>query len=359
MAAPTPASSSERPTGRAGEPVAGAGRRRRPVAPGHRSASPPSSTARCASLGRRRALNALPALLRQPDAAVWVDLTAPSADQVEAVGAALGAPSAHRRGHPRGQPAGQDRDDRRRRPHRDVRARVRGPTRSSINEIDIVLGLGFLLIGPRPRLGPARLASPAQRRRRRSWATGPDHLLWAHLRRHRRRLLPVRRPARRCHRRGPGRGRPHGRRRTRSSGSSTLKRELIEVRRAVSPVREVFNQLTNRDLTAHRCRGDHLLPRRLRPRHPADRRARQLPRAGRRDPRRLPDPGQQQPVGDHEAADRGHGHPGRDRRGGRHLRDERGRHRAPGGGTGSGWSPAVTVASAGAAAFVLRRIGWI
>ena len=26
-----------------------------------------------------------------------------------------------------------------------------------------------------------------------------------------------------------------------------LKRELIEVRRAVSPVREVFNQLTNRD----------------------------------------------------------------------------------------------------------------
>ncbi|HEY6014418.1 MAG TPA: magnesium transporter CorA family protein, partial [Candidatus Limnocylindrales bacterium] len=28
-----------------------------------------------------------------------------------------------------------------------------------------------------------------------------------------------------------------------------LKRELIEVRRAVSPVREVFNQLTNRDIT--------------------------------------------------------------------------------------------------------------
>ena len=35
--------------------------------------------------------------------------------------------------------------------------------------------------------------------------------------------------------------------RRRSSGLFALKRELIEVRRAISPVREIFNQLTNRD----------------------------------------------------------------------------------------------------------------
>ena len=33
-----------------------------------------------------------------------------------------------------------------------------------------------------------------------------------------------------------------------------LKRELIDVRRSISPVREVFNQLTNRDVAAHRRR---------------------------------------------------------------------------------------------------------
>ena len=50
---------------------------------------------------------------------------------------------------------------------------------------------------------------------------------------------------------------PSTRSRTRSSARPTpdtleqlfeLKRELIEVRRAASPIREVFNQLTNRDL---------------------------------------------------------------------------------------------------------------
>ena len=75
---------------------------------------------------------------------------------------------------------------------------------------------------------------------------------------------------------------------------------------------------------ADRPRGDRLLPRHLRPRHPADRRARQLPRARVGDARRLPDEGQQQPVGDHEAADRRDGHPGRDRRDRGDLRDERG-----------------------------------
>ena len=126
--------------------------------------------------------------------------------------------------------------------------------------------------------------------------------------------------------------------RTRSSRNATARDARAAVRaqarahrgppRGVSPTREVFNQLTNRDIDAHRSRRDRLLPRRLRPRHPADRRARQLPRARVVDARRLPDPGQQQPVGDHEAPDRRHGHPRRHRRGRRHLRDERGGHGA-------------------------------
>ena len=58
---------------------------------------------------------------------------------------------------------------------------------------------------------------------------------------------------------------------------------------------------------AHQTRADRLLPRRLRPPHPTDRRARQLPRAGQHDARHLPLAGQQQPLRDGQEADRGHG----------------------------------------------------
>ena len=107
-----------------------------------------------------------------------------------------------------------------------------------------------------------------------------------------------------------------------------LKRELIQVRRAISPVREVFNQLTNRDeqlidddeIVYFRDIYDHV----IRLTDELDN-YRELASV---DARRLPDPGQQQPVGHHEAADRGDGHPGRDRCGRRDLRDERGRRGA-------------------------------
>ena len=140
-----------------------------------------------------------------------------------------------------------------------------------------------------------------------------------------RRLLPVRRSDRRRHRRRPGRGR--------SKGDARHRRAAVQAQarahpgpprdqpgpRGLQPADE-----PRRD--AHRPGRADLLPRHLRPRHPADRRARQLPRARLGDARRLPDPGQQQPVGDHEAIDRGDGHPGRHRGGGRDLRDERGGH---------------------------------
>ena len=106
----------------------------------------------------------------------------------------------------------------------------------------------------------------------------------------------------------------------------TLKRELISLRRAISPAREIFNQLTNRDQAADRGRPHRLLPRRVRPPDPRDRRARHRPRAGRRDARGLPVDDQQQPVHDHEAPDRRHRDPRRHRGGRRDLRHERGRH---------------------------------
>ena len=139
-----------------------------------------------------------------------------------------------------------------------------------------------------------------------------------------------------------------------------LKRELIQVRRAISPVREVFNQLTNRDeklidpdeIIYFRDIYDHV----IRLTDELDN-YRELAVG---DARRLPDPGQQQPVGDHEAADRGDGHPGRDRRGRRDLRDERGGHRVNGGEAQRVLGDhGVRGRGRGAAAVVLRRIDWI
>ncbi len=92
-----------------------------------------------------------------------------------------------------------------------------------------------------------------------------------------------------------------------------LKRELLAIRRATSPAREIFNQLTNREVAAVDGVARRLLPRRLRPPDPGHRRAGQLPGARRRHARHLPLDDQQQPVADHEAPDRCHGHPGRDR----------------------------------------------
>ena len=110
--------------------------------------------------------------------------------------------------------------------------------------------------------------------------------------------------ARRRDRRRPGRGRSSRRHAGVARAAVRAQARAHRDPPAAGPTREVFNQLTNRDLAADRPRGRPLLPRRVRPPHPADRRARQLPRAAVGDARRLPHPGQQQPVGDHEAADR-------------------------------------------------------
>ena len=55
-----------------------------------------------------------------------------------------------------------------------------------------------------------------------------------------------------------------------------VRRDLLAIRHSVGPQREIFNQLTNRDLTLIQPERDRLLPRRLRPPDPAHRRARLL-----------------------------------------------------------------------------------
>ena len=189
-----------------------------------------------------------------------------------------------------------------------------------------MLGDGFLLTVHDGDWDPRTGAPPAGRDRGRPQArTGPPAV--GDRRRPHRRLLPVRRPDRRRHRRGPGRGHPQG------DAGHARAAVHAQARADPGPPRDQPGprgvQPADQSRRGADRRGrDRLLPRHLRPRHPADRRARQLPRAGVGDARRLPDPGQQQPVGDHEAADRGDGHPGRDRGGRRDLRDERGGDRA-------------------------------
>ena len=190
------------------------------------------------------------------------------------------------------------------------------------SELDIVLGLGFLLtvhnVDWDPRAGHHLAngvgADPQAR-------TGPPPV--GDRRRPHRRLLPVRRPDRRRHRRRPGRGHPQG---DPGHGRAAVQ---AQARADPGPPRDQpgprgLQPADEPRREADRPRRDHLLPRHLRPRHPPDRRARQLPRARVGDARYLPDPGQQQPVDHREAADRGDGHPRRDRGGRRDLRDERG-----------------------------------
>ena len=151
------------------------------------------------------ALERLPELLRRPDASVWVDLSGPSREQVEQVGAALGL-------HPLIVEDVLEGNQRAKIEITDgivhiVLFYLDYDAELTASELDIVLGLGYLFtahdstweprathhlrsgVGPilRARAGP----SPVGARRRR-----------------RRRVLPVRGSTRLRDRRDPGRGRP-------------------------------------------------------------------------------------------------------------------------------------------------------
>ena len=191
------------------------------------------------------ALARLPELLRQPEAAVWVDLIAPTETQMQQCAEALAL-------HPL-----------------IVEDILEGNQRAKIettdgvvhivlfhltygeavvaSELDIVLGLGFLLTVHNtdwdPRTGH-HLASgigPVLKH-------GPDHLLWAIADDLVDGYFPF------ADQIGDAIDEIQDEVVRKATPDTVerlfkLKRELIQVRRAISPIREVFNQLTNRDET--------------------------------------------------------------------------------------------------------------
>jgi magnesium transporter len=190
------------------------------------------------------ALAALPELLQGPASAVWVDLTSPTQEMALKVGTALAL-------HPL-----------------IVEDVLEGNQRAKIettdglihivlfdlaytdgvqaSELDFVLGLGFLLTvhdaGWDPRATNHLRSGPGAILRH-----GPDHLLWALADDIVDGYFPF------ADRLGDAIDDVQDEV-VRTASRETvervfqLKRELIAVRRAVSPVREVFNQLTNRDI---------------------------------------------------------------------------------------------------------------
>jgi magnesium transporter len=243
MALRTPASSSDPTAGQAGEPVT---RRRAPTS------SKGSGRIRVSSVvdGTARdyegdaALKALPGLLGQAESSVWVDMAAPSAQQVEAVGKILGL-------HPLIVEDVLEGNQRAKIESTDgvvhiVLFALDREQSVIMHEIDLVLGLGYLLTVHDASWDPLMShhlrdgVAPILRH-------GPDHLLWAIGDDIVDGYFPY------ADRLGDAidevqdaviqDANPRTLERL-----FALKRELVEVRRAASPTREVFNQLTNREL---------------------------------------------------------------------------------------------------------------
>ena len=243
MARQIPASSSESSPG-VGEPVA---RRRPPTsagAPGEvRVAAMVDGALR--ELQGDGALQALPSLLSPPAASVWVDLSAPSPSQVEAVGSLLGL-------HPLIVEDVLEGNQRAKIETTDgvVHIVLFALDRSqavAINEIDLVLGLGYLLTVHGAGWDP-RHSHHLRGGLHGILPKGPDHLLWAIGDDIVDGYFPY------ADRLGEAIDEVQDAVIARATPDTlerlfALKRELIEVRRAAGPTRDVFSQLTNRELT--------------------------------------------------------------------------------------------------------------
>ena len=242
MATPTPASSSDRATGRAGEPVA----RRRPPA-GHHG----PGTVRVAAVVEGKveewegttALARLPELQRRADASVWVDLSGPSDEQVQQVGAILAL-------HPLIVEDILEGNQRAKIELTDgvvhiVMFDLEFTDEVVITEIDLVLGLGFLLTA-HDRAWDPRASHHLRSGFGPLLSHGPDHLLWAISDDLVDSYFPF------ADRIGDAIDEVQDEVVLTADPDALqrlfhLKRKLIEVRRHVGPVREVFNQLTNRE----------------------------------------------------------------------------------------------------------------
>ena len=190
------------------------------------------------------ALAGLLELCREPGAAVWVDLTAPSPEEAKAVGEALAL-------HPLIVEDVLEGNQRAKIETTDgvihiVLFHLTYDEKVAVSELDIVMGPGFLLTVH------AATWDPRDSNHLRSGVGpilqhGTDHLLWALADDIVDGYFPF------ADRLGDAIDEVQDeviRKATPDTLENLflLKRELIEVRRAVSPVREVFNQLTNRDI---------------------------------------------------------------------------------------------------------------
>ncbi len=243
MAARNPTSSSDLPIGRAGEPMT---RRHAPVTsamPGRVRVAAVKAGA-LTELDGESALGRLPALLADPDTSVWVDLADPSPAQVDAVGHILGL-------HPLiiedvlegNQRAKIETTDGA--IHMVLFALTHGQ-RFVASEIDLVLGLGYLLTVHDATFDP-RATIHLRNGVGSILSRGPDHLLWAISDSIVDGYFPF------ADSLGDSIDAVQDSILVKATPESleqlfALKRELIEVRRAAGPTREVFNQLTNRDL---------------------------------------------------------------------------------------------------------------
>ena len=268
-------------------------------------------------------VDALAALVAQPDTRLWVDLTDPTEQTVRAVARTLEL-------HPLIADDIEERNERAKVAVYDDLVHVvlfdveyRGEVQPT--EVDLVLGKQFLLS---VHGSATDLARRVTMRDGVGAVLAKGHRLPAlHDRRpDRRRLLPDDGQAGRRDRRPPGSGRRVAQRVDAPEGlhdEEGAPRDPAGDLAGAGGVQPADEPRADGD----RPRAPRLLPRRLRPPDPGHRRARQLPRPRRRHARHLPLDGQQQPVADHEAADRRDRDPRRDRGRRRHLRDERGRHR--------------------------------
>ena len=186
----------------------------------------------------------LAGLLRRPGGSVWVDLTAPSAGQAQLVGTALAL-------HPLIVEDVMEGNQRAKIETTDgtihvVLFHLTYDEKIATSELDIVLGPGYLLTVHEASWDPRnsnKLRSgigPVLRH-------GPDHLLWALADDIVDGYFPF------ADRLGYAIDAVQDEVVRKATPAVLeelfmLKRELIEVRRAISPVREVFNQLTNRDI---------------------------------------------------------------------------------------------------------------
>ena len=190
------------------------------------------------------ALKLLPTFLREPDASVWIDVTAPSKAQMDDVGAALSL-------HPL---VVEDVLEGNQRAKLEVTDGVVHLVLFHLDyddgvvasELDMVLGLGFLLTVHDAGWDPhashhlgAGTAAVLQH--------GPDHLLWALCDDIVDGYFPF------SDELGDAIDQVQDEVFAKATPETLervfeLKRQLIEVRRSISPVREVFNQLTNRDM---------------------------------------------------------------------------------------------------------------